>query len=143
MKTGLALLLSTCLALAAFQRAAAGPPESPKLLTPKPVETPEIDPHRFRLYKTQNMSTMLLLDSRTGRLWQAHFSIGDSSMRIVLPVSTRVLADGPDGRFSLLMSDNIWNGVLVDTKDGRLWQCQFSMDEKRRFCEPIDTDSKE
>ena len=143
MKTGAILLVSTWLAFAVCQSVSAAPPEPPKLLAQQSVETPEIESHRFRLYKTQNVWTMLLLDSRTGRVWQAQFTVGQSGTRTVLPVSTRVLADGPDGRFALTMTENIWNAVLIDTKNGRLWQCQFSMNEDNRFCLPIDTDSKE
>jgi len=54
-----------------------------------------------------------------------------------VPVSTEVLANGEDGRFTLTSTDNIWTSILLDTKQGRLWQCQFSMQEEDRLCIPI------
>lgn len=96
---------------------------------------------RFRLYKTQNIWTLLLLDTRTGRLWQANYSINAKGMRAVTTVSDKKLGDGVDGRFSLTLTDNIWTSILLDNKDGRTWQCQFSTDDDHRFCIPLSSNS--
>jgi hypothetical protein len=150
-----AVIAAVCLtAMAAHQPAVAAPPASPepKLALPPPppppslaaatVKTEGLDRARFRMFETQNVWTLLMLDTRTGRLWQVQTSL-NANERFAIPVSTAVWADGEDGRFSLTMTKNIWTGVLVDTKNGRVWQCQFGMKESQRFCEPIDLESKQ
>jgi hypothetical protein len=112
------------------------PPAELPLPVPKTVE---IDHPRFKVFKTQNIVTLLLLDTRTGQLWQVQYSINEKkSARAIVPISTDVLADGDeDGRFNLTMTDNIWTSILVDTKDGRVWQCQFGSTDDDRLCIPI------
>lgn len=123
MKFSIVLLLSICFLQAACQRD-----------TPSP---------RFALYKTQNIHTLLLLDTQTGRLWQSQYATDHKSFRGAVPVSTEMLADGQNGRFTLTETENIWTFILTDTRDGRLWQCQFSMNDQDRFCIPIDLNAKE
>ncbi len=116
--------------------AASAPPPVARATAPRPVT------ERFKVYKTQNMWTVLLLDTRTGRLWQAQYTIAKDGVRGSAPVSDVAQADGPDGRFSLTLTDNIWNSVLVDSQTGKLWQCQFSLEESGRGCVPIDLADK-
>jgi hypothetical protein len=33
------------------------------------------------------------------------------------------------GRFTLHRSENMWNFLLLDTWTGKLWKCQFSLNE--------------
>lgn len=109
----------------------------------EPLKTQDIGTPRFKVYKTENLWTLLLLDTQTGRLWQAQYSMDKNSGQVVMPISTKVLASGQDGRFDLTQTANIWTFILTDSKDGRLWQCQFSMNDTDRFCIPIDLNTKE
>ena len=72
------LLLLICFGLSACQPGTPVPavapppaaPTSPPAAVPPTPRTVEIDHPRFRLFKTQNIWTLLLLDSRSGQLWQ-------------------------------------------------------------------------
>jgi hypothetical protein len=95
----------------------------------------------FRLFRTENMWNQLLLDTRTGELWQVSFTVSDDSVRSKIPLNLTPLASGKNaviGRFTLYPTDNIWNFLLLDQIDGRVWQCQFSVSSGNvRGCVPI------
>ena len=97
---------------------------------------------RFTLYKTQNMWNFLLLDTRTGRVWQSQYAIKPKTFVGSVVISDTVLASGENGRFYLVETQNMWNFILVDGVDGRLWQCQFSVNDENRFCKEVDGDEK-
>jgi hypothetical protein len=96
---------------------------------------------RFRLFKTDNIWTHLLLDTRTGRVFQMNHSIDEGSVRGSLPISNKSLVEdekgAKDGRFTLYPTSNIWNWILVDQEDGRCWQCQFATKAANRVLIPI------
>jgi hypothetical protein len=96
--------------------------------------TQTFDP-RFKLIPTKNLWTFLLLDSNNGRVWQVHYALNDSEFSGQLPVTERELAVPPfahHGRFALQETQNIFNFLLVDQDDGRVWQLQWSTDDKKR-----------
>jgi hypothetical protein len=49
--------------------------DSAKPISNDPLKIQDVAQPRFSLYKTQNMWTMLLLDTRTGRVWQAQYAV--------------------------------------------------------------------
>jgi len=129
------LLLLICLALTACE------PEDK--ISNEAIEVYDVGTQRFNVYKTENFWNLLLLDTQTGRLWQIQYSTDNDDERVVLPISTEVLANGKNGRFTLTKTENMWTFILLDTKDGRLWQCQFSTKDGERLCIPINLHSKE
>jgi hypothetical protein len=132
-----AAIAATVAFLGPYQQAPAATPRSPVA----PPSTARVEPQaieRFRLYKTQNIVTLLLLDTRSGRIWQLQYGLGEKSDRGTVPLSKDVLGNGPEGRFDLQATDTMWNFILLDTIDGRTWQCQFSLDPSKRGCIPID-----
>ena len=109
----------------------------------KKIEQPNSgDIGRFKLYKTQNMWNFLLLDTRTGRVWQSQYTLKPKVFVGSVVLSDVILANGVNDRFYLVETQNIWNFILVDSVDGRLWQCQFNVDDDNRFCKQIDGDEK-
>ena len=89
------------------------------------------------------MWNLLILDSRTGRLWQAQYSVSNPPQRAVWPVQLLALAteSGANGRFSLTMTDNMWNFIMLDTDTGAAYQCQFSVEsDDKRGCVAIQND---
>jgi hypothetical protein len=94
---------------------------------------------RFRVYLTENIFTTLLLDTRTGRLWQAQYSLDDKHFEGTSPISTELHASSdPNGRFALTKTHNMWTYILMDTKTGALWHCQYSVkDSESKFCNPL------
>ena len=98
--------------------------------------------NRYTLYKTDNMYTFLKLDTRTGQIWQVHWSTEGS--RMVVPLSTEILSlDTKDGRFALFPTKNMYNFVLLDTLDGKTWQVQWSFEEGNRILAPIISNTKD
>jgi hypothetical protein len=96
---------------------------------------PRREDARFTLTPTQNVWTFLLLDSNTGRVWQLHYSLADSAFAGRLPINEAALAppsSAHSGRFLLQETQNIFNFLLLDQDDGRVWQIQWSYDEEKR-----------
>ena len=94
---------------------------------------------RYRLFRTDNMWSYLLLDTSDGRLWHVTFTTEDKGARLKLPVNEKPLVaknSSKKGKFALYPTDNMWNFILLDQDDGRVWQCQFTM-EGNNFCLPI------
>ena len=90
---------------------------------------------RFSLTPTQNIWTFLLLDSNNGRVWQVHYAIRDSAFTGRLAVNDNELAPPATarvGRFTLRETQNMFNFLLLDQDDGRVWQLQWSTDEAKR-----------
>ncbi|GHV01157.1 hypothetical protein FACS1894159_08480 [Bacteroidia bacterium] len=93
----------------------------------------------YKLYPTTNIWTSIKLDTRTGKLWQVQFSIGDDN-RFQTSINSTDLTSGLDtkaGRFELYPTQNIHNFLLLDRATGRLWQAQWSTQAKNRFILPI------
>ena len=93
---------------------------------------------RYRLFKTENIWNFLELDTQTGRIWQIQFSVDNDANRARTPINTETLAaDGKNGRFTLYPTSNMWNFLLVDQDNGRIWQVQFSIDDENRGIFPV------
>jgi hypothetical protein len=108
---------------------------------PEPTQNPDA---AFRVFRTQNIFTLLKLDTRTGRVWQMQWSL-DNNNRFTVPVNqTALLPSGTTkhptilkpGRFTLTPTANIHTFVLLDEEDGRTWQIQWG-DESHRTIVPI------
>lgn len=103
---------------------------------------------RFKLYATENVWNLLLLDTRTGKIWQQQFAINDPSAVVTIPVSLAKKAEGPDDRFELVQTRNMWTFILLDRINGRTWQCQYAIHTQKdktpalRMCLPLDVDTK-
>jgi hypothetical protein len=92
---------------------------------------------RYQSYQTQNMWTQLLLDTRTGKVWQVSKSQDGGTTK--LPINaTDLVRSSRNGRFRLDPMPNMWNFMLTDTESGKMWRCQYSMDDpKMRYIEPV------
>jgi hypothetical protein len=116
------------LAIASLQLSVQGP-----ILAQRPSSVPSAPPQRvdvrFSLVPTQNVWTFLLLDTKTGRIWQVQYAISDSAFAGRLLVNDVALAPAGSarvGRFTLRETQNIFNFLLLDQDDGRVWQVQWS-----------------
>lgn len=88
----------------------------------------------YKLYPTENMWTFLKLDTRTGKVWQVQYSVNSDSYGEVV-VSDRDLTFGSNdkaGRFELYPTQNMYNFILLDKKDGTVVQIQWSMNADNR-----------
>jgi hypothetical protein len=102
---------------------------------PEPTQNPDAT---YRLFRTQNIYTLLKLDTRTGVVWQVQW--GDEQHRFTVPIHRTLLlpvgsAEHPTiakpGRFTLNPTANIHTFLLLDQEDGRTWQIQWGGDGER------------
>ncbi|WP_289058704.1 hypothetical protein [uncultured Flavobacterium sp.] len=87
----------------------------------------------YQLFPTQNMYTFLKLDTRNGKIWQVQWST-ESSSRFEVLLSDIALANKEEeknGRFLLYPTTNLYNFILLDKQDGRIWQVQWGKEEYR------------
>ena len=104
---------------------------------PEPTQNPDAT---FRVFRTQNIFTLLKLDTRTGQVWQLQWSL-DANNRFTVPINEAALlpkqvTNFKPGRFTLTPTANIHTFVLLDAEDGRTWQIQWG-DEGHRTIVPI------
>jgi hypothetical protein len=87
-----------------------------------------IDNITYRLYPTENMWTFIKLNTRNGIMWQVQFD-AQSNNRFETNLNTIPLIDKENednGRFTLYPTQNLYNFMLLDQIDGRVWQAQWS-----------------
>lgn len=99
-----------------------------------------MESRRFEIYRTENVFTSLLLDTRTGRLWQIAYSLDNKHFEGRIPVSAddKASETGKNGRFSLTSTFNMWTFFLTDNITGAVWHCQFSIkDSAASGCKEI------
>lgn len=98
---------------------------------------------RFRLYETQNMWTFVMLDTYTGKNWQVQYSIKGTDYMAAFPINMSAFAYPSDtsvwtDRFQMTATKNMWNFIMLDSYDGRLWQVQYSVNDLESLvCVPI------
>ena len=91
---------------------------------------------RYKLYPTPNTYNFLKLDTRTGIIYRVQWNIDDDKrfQSVVNPNSLLGLFDEEvNGRYEISLTDNIYNFLLLDKIEGRVWQCQWSFDKEKNF----------
>jgi hypothetical protein len=94
----------------------------------------------YRLFPTQNMWTLIKLNTRNGKLWQVQFDVSEDN-RFVSTLSTTPLVSNDkemNDRFTLYSTQNMYTFILLDQVDGKTWQVQWSTEAKNRFIIPIE-----
>ena len=95
---------------------------------------------RYKIFKTENIYTLLKLDTATGRVWQVQYRSAETSSKTIVIDSISLLELGEPiipGRFELYPTNNIYKFILVDTKLGGTWLVQWNVDANKRFRERI------
>lgn len=105
----------------------------------EPVKQEVIDNARYKMFPTENIWTFLKLDTRNGKIWQVQYSIDDNYREeIVLNNKPLVSNEAKEnGRFTLYPTKNMYNFILLDQIDGKMWQFQWSTDEENRVIIPM------
>lgn len=82
----------------------------------------------YRLFATRNMYTFIKLNTRNGQLWQVQWGTESKyQFETTLSDIPRVnKEEEKNGRFFLYPTTNIYNFILLDQIDGRVWQVQWS-----------------
>ena len=93
----------------------------------------------YRLFSTRNTFMFIKLNTRNGQMWQVQWGL-ESKYRFETTLSdiSRVNKDEEkNGRFFLYPTTNIYNFILLDQIDGRVWQVQWSTKVNERMVNPI------
>jgi hypothetical protein len=92
----------------------------------------------YRLFSTKNMYTFIKLNTKNGQMWQVQWSTKGNEFETPLSLTTRVTKEEEkNGRFFLYPTTNIYNFILLDQFDGRVWQVQWSAEPIDRMVLPI------
>ena len=95
---------------------------------------------RYKLFPTENIWTFLKLDTRNGKIWQVQYSINDN-YRGEVKLNDKALISSDieeNGRFTLYPTKNMYNFILLDQTDGKMWQVQWSIEEDNRVIIPVE-----
>lgn len=98
-------------------------------------ETGCSDAYTYELVPTQNIWTFIKLNTATGQMWQVQYDVnGYNRGEFTLSPNSQVAeGEGQDGRFALYPTQNIYNFILLDRIDGRMWQVQWSTKANERL----------
>lgn len=93
--------------------------------------------NRYKLYPTENMYTFLLLDTKTGKIEKVQWNL-DRDKEFSVYINSEDLSYGTgSGTFELFPTQNMYQFLLVDKTNGRVWHVQWGMNEKERWLRPI------
>ena len=95
----------------------------------------------YRLFNTENINTLIALETSTGRVYQVHPGIGADSTQGVIAINDLNLAPSgeplSEGRFTLYPTSNIFSFVLLDQISGAMWFIQWNYENNRRFIQRL------
>lgn len=96
--------------------------------------------NRYKMYKTENIYNLLRLDTKTGRIWQVQWSLDDNSKEGVWTINDTDLSYGwgyGSNSFELYSTNNMYQFILIDKTDGRMWHVQWGIGDKKRWIRRI------
>lgn len=94
---------------------------------------------RFKLYKTENIYNFLKLDSRTGKIYQVQWSL-DKNKEFITTINSENLSNSNScgsNSFELYPTNNMYQFLLMDKTDGRMWHVQWGMENNNRWIRRI------
>ena len=94
---------------------------------------------RYKLYQTENIYTLLQLDTKTGMIEQVQWSL-DSENEGSVTINNDDLNYGfghGSGIFELYPTKNMYQFILLDKTSGRKWHVQWGMKTKERWIRRI------
>lgn len=94
---------------------------------------------RYKLYQTENIYTLLRLDTKTGQISQVQWGLkGDIEGTVVINDRDLTMGYGHGSRtFELYPTKNMYQFILLDKTDGRLWHVQWGTDADHRWIRAI------
>jgi hypothetical protein len=87
----------------------------------------------YRLFATRNTYTFIKLNTRNGQMWQVQWGTESKyTFETTLSDISRANRDEEkNGRFFLYPTTNIYNFILLDQINGRVWQVQWGKEADR------------
>lgn len=95
----------------------------------------EIQNGTYKLVKTKNMWTFLKLNKRNGKISQVQYSLKDDN-QFETDLNEVALVEPKEefnNRFTLYATQNMFNFLLLDTHNGKVWQVQWSIEPSQRL----------
>ena len=94
---------------------------------------------RFKLYQTENIYTLLQLDTKTGRIDQVQWSLDrDNEGSVTINDEDLTYGNGyGSGTFELYPTKNMYQFILIDKTNGRKWHIQWGMESAKRWIRRI------
>ncbi|MCQ2227650.1 MAG: hypothetical protein MJZ01_07070 [Bacteroidales bacterium] len=91
--------------------------------------------NRYKLYQTDNIYTLLELDTKTGKIKQVQWSL-ESDNEFSVSINSDDLTFGygyGSGSFELYPTKNMYQFILIDKTDGHKWHVQWGMESSKRW----------
>lgn len=95
--------------------------------------------NRYKLYQTENIYTLLKLDTKTGRIEQVQWSL-DSNKEGTMTINDVDLTYGygkGSNSFELYPTKNMYQFILINKTDGKMWHVQWGMEKSKRWIQRI------
>ena len=96
--------------------------------------------NRYKLYKTENVYNLLKLDTKTGKIWQVQWQLDDLNKEGTWIINDKDLSYGwgyGSNSFELYSTNNMYQFILIDKTDGRMWHVQWGIGDKNRWIRRI------
>lgn len=107
--------------------------------------------NRFKLYQTENVYTLLKLDTSTGEVEQVQWSLNDNQEGTNYIDRPLIYQEGPNGegggyecvegvagRFELYPTLNMYQFILLDQVTGKAFHVQWGFSSSKRWMRAID-----
>ena len=94
---------------------------------------------RYKLYQTENIYTLLQLDTKTGMIEQVQWSL-DSDNEGSVSINSDDLTYGlgyGSGSFELYPTKNMYQFILINKTTGQKWHVQWGMESSKRWMRRI------
>lgn len=83
-------------------------------------------PNRYKLYKTQNIWTYILVDQIYGKLWQCQFSVQGAEYIGSWRINAFELSSTETVKFSIQPLTSMFQFYLINDENGEMWKFQWS-----------------
>jgi len=95
--------------------------------------------NRFKIYKTEDMNTMLELDTKTGVVKQIHWALKTDEEKVytINPNNLSESAELGPGVFELYATNNMYQFILINKMNGSKWHIQWGDDKEHRWIRKI------
>ena len=96
--------------------------------------------NRYKLYKTENVYNLLKLDTKTGKIWLVQWHLDDLNKEGTWIINDKDLSYGwgyGSNSFELYSTNNMYQFILIDKTDGRMWHVQWGIGDKNRWIRRI------
>ena len=93
--------------------------------------------NRYTLHKTDNLHTMLMLDTAKGEISIIQASLDDSEGIFFHSKSVLEFDSDNIGRFKLIRTKKMYQFILLDTEAGNVWRAQWGFKKDDNYLTQI------